>query len=204
MGLLQVEDGLEGWLHGFAKAANLKVRSSSDAGICPLRHLTAVTKVLMDLLPVAGIYVVLGAWYAWQRCVQRVPSQPRLLRGAVLAVQETYGVILEIVFQLLTCVTIHGTPVLFLSGTVECYTPWQLALLLILLLFLIPLPFYTALAMPLLQRGQLHHGEFLLGMPVPITLHSAHPPQPVGHGPLPACPHSAAVPFGIAAVHTRV
>ena len=164
---------------------HFQVRMTSHSDVCPLRGLTPVTKLLMDLLPIAGVYMALGTAYVWQLCFTEAPQLSRLLRATVLTLLLTYGSVLSITFTLLKCVAVDERVVLMHAGTVECYQPWQWLLGLALALFLLPLPFYIALAVPRLQTGRLTPSEFLTGCPCPLlgclflAVHRCRPPQPL-------------------------
>uniref|UniRef100_A0A7M5XCV0 Uncharacterized protein n=1 Tax=Clytia hemisphaerica TaxID=252671 RepID=A0A7M5XCV0_9CNID len=68
----------------------------------------------------------------------------------------------------LNCVKIYGEPVLYISGNIKCYQPWQWSLLALLILWVVPFPVALVLAYRLYQKGIISKIEYITILIFPI------------------------------------
>ena len=62
----------------------------------------------------------------------------------------------------LNCVTIYGKPVLYISGNIQCYEPWQWSLLALFVLWVIPFPIALVLSYRLYQKGTISRFGYII------------------------------------------
>ena len=87
----------------------------------------------------------LWAGLGYYRRAKFLHSASQMVQSSLSGTLPSYEGITSATMELLNCHSINGRNYLFTAGEVQCYTYWQYQLFGILLLFLIPFPFFLIL-----------------------------------------------------------
>ena len=134
--------------------------------MCVVPGMTPVMKVLLMIMLVPLVLLIFAVLFAAYKCVVHqqqdfytasknvqtnttaVPSMKeifllRIATGFSLALLFTYQNLASAALTLLNCVPVNETSVLYIDGDVECYQPWQYAIMAYAVVMV--LPFWTVI-----------------------------------------------------------
>ncbi len=144
--------------------------------VCPLEDLTTTHKMLFKLLFLFGIF---GVWamlflitellnfFVAEKIQWLKDLRLKLIAGLVEIIKYTYLGLTLIMFSSLTCIQVGKHNVWFYDGSVECYSKWQIAMIIFGLFYVLPFPFMLYLGMNLLTRRLISRVSFFLSVLCP-------------------------------------
>ncbi len=162
-----------------------------SANFCPLEDLTTTDKTMFKLLFLFGIFccsiilllLVCIVECGLNRCCFLQQLRTRLITGLIEIVKYTYSGFTAIVFYSLTCtnvsesMTMLGTSVAktvwFYDGSVQCYSKWQMAMVLLGLLHGVPYPATIYIGMKLLEQRRISWKSCIVAtcFPLPVLMY---------------------------------
>ena len=92
----------------------------------------------------------------------------RFIKGIIEIIKYTYGGFTDIIFTSVTCVSIANDNVWKYDGTVSCFSSWQIGMIVICVIYVLPFPAKLLLGLKLLKFKRISSSRFLLGCIVPL------------------------------------
>ncbi len=153
--------------------------------ICAEEDVTFTDKIRFKMLFLLGIFISWGTCFVClllatklviRLCKKTIFNNAKntatFLSGLVEIIKYTYGGFSSIVFTSLACVTIAGNKVWYFDATVQCFSTWQVSMILFGVLYIIPYPFMLYTGMKLLKSGIVSSNAFLAGsfFPFPFPI----------------------------------
>ena len=154
----------------------------STLSLCPFEGLTPVSKNI--LVRSFAIYVIVllilvnlcNNFYnfmAERLCSYRALSHETSfrVRMRVTTIQIlllAYSTITYMIMNLVNCVPINGELVLYMDGTIKCFTWWQVAALLLTIFWLVPFPFALVFGINQLGLNRLTYNQFIASLTFPV------------------------------------
>ncbi len=157
--------------------------------MCVLENMTTTTKTMLKLLSLFGIYMVWSIIFLVTMLFFCSKSnrakgnhiielfQQKLIFGLVEIIKYTYLGFTFVTFYSLTCVSIHVTnnlhqktgerSIWFYDGSVQCYSTWQIAMIVFGFLFVVPYPVALYFGLKLLKKKQIS-GSFFVSVFLPF------------------------------------
>ena len=160
----------------YADVINFKIST-----LCPFKIASPVVShmlsagfplLLLTLLGLVRIGSLVVAIFK-RSAFKRNENQPittfkcRLVSCLVNLILLTYATITKTTFALLNCVRINQVQVLYIDGTITCYTMWQYIVAAFAALFIFPLPLGLDLATRQLKQRNLTVGKFIFYLFLP-------------------------------------
>ncbi len=154
--------------------------SNISTDLCPVKGMTTTQKVQLELLFLFSIYLCWATMFlVWiflkiilKLFLSKYPTlsnvEFQLINGLVEIMKYTYSGITSIVFYSVACVTIAGTSVWFYDGSVQCFSHWQIAMIIFSMVYVIPFPVMLLMGMKLLEGRNISGFAFLLGTILPL------------------------------------
>ncbi len=154
--------------------------SYMPADVCPIQNLTVSRKVLAKFVFILGIF---GSWVFifvlfsifkfmtnWVCKKNSLTSgiRAKLLGGLVKIIKYSYGGLTKMVFFSLLCVKMMSKKVWFYDASVDCFSVWQMTMIVFGLCYVLPFPFMLFLGMNCLKRGKISGNILLLGTFCPL------------------------------------
>ncbi len=165
-------------------ALNFEISSISN-DTCSLNNLTTTDKMIFKLLFLFGIFfcwnaIILSLALCELLIVKLHASTDRLQKfriklidGLVEIIKYTYLGFTSIVFHSLTCILVAENYVWFYDGSVQCYSKWQIVMIIFCLSYIIPYPFLVHLGMKFVKSRKISRHSFFVAscFPLPIILY---------------------------------
>ncbi len=165
-------------------ALNFELSSVSN-DTCAMKNLTTTKKTMFRLFFLFGIFL---SWYAsyillllvkyfmekMKKGVDKLEKfKIKLVTGLVEIIKYTYLGFTSIVFYSLTCTSIGDHHVWYYDGSDQCYTRYQISMIVFGLIYLLPFPFLIYLTMKLLKNKKITRKSFFLAncFPLPVLLY---------------------------------
>ncbi len=148
--------------------------------VCLFENSNPAMKVALKVLFIPTIFSFLSLL----SCMSKLLANQRKVPGSILAqkleAKVPVAVMLAILFSfqklatsafsLVYCVPFENQSVLFIDGTLECYTNWQIIIIVYISLSIVPFCLYITFATTYLKNGGVSLGMFFVGcfLPVPV------------------------------------
>ena len=100
----------------------------------------------------------------------QVPFQDKLMLCFIKILIFGYKNISLFTIISLHCIDVGGTSVMYLSGNIKCYQPWQWTIVTLLILWVIPFPAALVLSYKMFDKRTIHKLTFLICLIFPFTL----------------------------------
>ncbi|XP_046844053.1 uncharacterized protein LOC124438108 [Xenia sp. Carnegie-2017] len=156
----------------------------SNFWACAGRNLTPVRKVVLKNSVAFWLFIFILLSYCVYRFVKgcrgiqiddlpnfKSRSFPVRLVGMTVHVSLlSYIAQTQLIGQLLDCVNIGNEKVLYISGSIKCYTPWQVLLWIYFFAITILYPVALLLGSILLRQKRITHREFICACFVPLLV----------------------------------
>ncbi len=144
--------------------------------ICIFPGLSAAKKIALKTLFFPLIWIILFTIYGVASCLNNNVGRAMRCRSAnafMLAILFSFEKLAVGYFSLIQCITIFTTNVLYVQATTECYTYWQILIILYLAICIVPFGFYLMLCTSYLKEHKITLGIFFLGclFPLPVILY---------------------------------
>ena len=150
--------------------------------LCLFEKSSTTEKLLFKLLFLVGIYISWGIIYfvlfvicklikctiKRERVTFFTEIKLRFIKGLVEIIKYTYGGFTGIVFMSLTCVSVASDKVWYYDGTVSCLSDWQISMVALCIIYILPSPFMLIIGMKLLETNRISSAHFLCGCIVPL------------------------------------
>ncbi len=159
--------------------------SAISKDTCSLSNLTTTDKMIFKLLFLFGIFIswnimflslhvcecVIMKVHASTKTLQKFKI--KLIDGLVEIITYTYSGFTSIVFYSLTCTVVADKYVWFYDGSVQCYSKWQMVMIIFGIVYIIPYPFLIYLGMKLLKEKKISKKSFFMAscFPLPVILY---------------------------------
>ncbi len=149
---------------------------------CALESVTPTKKAIFKILFLVGMFI---AWcvlifstsllkkfvIVLKPSVRKVKLfELKLISGLVEIVKYTYVGFTSIVFYSLVCTSVVGDQVWFYDGSVQCYSKWQITMIIFCLLFTMPYPLVIYQSMKLLKRQEISTQQFFAALVFPVPM----------------------------------
>ena len=150
---------------------------SSD--LCPFKGLTATHKLILRFLFLFSIHFCWFIMFGLIKIILKIKKRRdnfmpalkiRFIKGLIEMIKYTYGDITNITFMSLVCVSMATGKVWFYDGTVQCFNNWQVFMVALCIIYILPFPFMLTLGMKLLEENKISSVNFLCGCFVPFPL----------------------------------
>ncbi len=151
---------------------------------CPFAGLDASLKLIFKVLFLPFVLALLSGIYAFSKSSLflkirgktkeelSVASYTFISRrastGLMLALMFSFQKLAMTTLALLNCVSVADKKVLFMQGSVECYTFWQWIVIIYFIICIVPFPIHLALGPALLRHGIISLPEYLLACLFPL------------------------------------
>uniref|UniRef100_A0A7M5X9U0 Uncharacterized protein n=2 Tax=Clytia hemisphaerica TaxID=252671 RepID=A0A7M5X9U0_9CNID len=157
---------------------DIMVKSSEalDA-LCPFRGFNVVWREVLNGYTIPFLLLItIATLHLIVRLVKHFrPSSLRLTWlitrfcvGYYIIIAFCYKNICRTVFQLLNCKTMNEVTFLYIDGTVECYSLWQVANMLFLVFWVVPFPFAVVLGYYLFKNKKISVTTYLIFLIFPM------------------------------------
>ncbi len=93
-----------------------------------------------------------------------------LISGLIEVIKYTYVGLTSIVFYSLVCTSVEGNQIWFFDGSVQCYSKWQVAMIVFGLTYVVPYPLLFGLGMKLIIQRRISKQGFFLACCFPLPL----------------------------------
>ena len=160
----------------------LRVLHLADS-VCVFQGTTPGIKIIVKLLFIPTIFVFLSAAYGICKCTTlSKPDAPvnnlakkfqaKIPVAIMLAILFSFQKLAASAFSLVSCVPFERTSVLFIDGNLECYTYWQIIIIIYISISILPFCLYITFATNYLKNGKLSLPTYFIGcfMPLPVLL----------------------------------
>jgi hypothetical protein len=122
------------------------------------------------------LFFLMYLFHKMFHCLSPSPNsafQTRLSNAFMLALLFLYQMLATTAFTLLNCVPIGNQSVLFIDGSVECYSQWQYYVAAYAACSIVPFSFVLLLGPSLMQKRQLSLSVFFVAciFPLPFVVH---------------------------------
>ena len=151
--------------------------------VCVFQGTTPGIKIVLKLLFIPTIFVFLSLTYGICKCISPskadvpVNNLAKIIQAKVpvaimLAILFSFQKLAASVFSLVYCVPFEHTSVLFIDGNLECYTYWQIIIIIYISISILPFCMYITFATNYLKNGKLPLSAYFIGcfMPLPVLL----------------------------------
>ena len=151
--------------------------------VCVFEGSTPETKIVVKLLFITTIFVFLSAAYGICKCLTSSRSdapvnilakkfQAKIPVAVMLAILFSFQKLAASAFSLVYCVPFERTSVLFIDGNLECYTYWQIIIVVYISISILPFCLYITFATNYLKNGKLSLSVYFIGcfVPLPVLL----------------------------------
>eukprot|EP00795_Rhopilema_esculentum_P000887 gene887-10639_t len=159
---------MEGRFHLLAatveRVFNFELVPSGGRYSCVLENLTPLSKIWLSVSLNASIFLVLGLVWLLKRVrkrgnngnanTRRCKSSPLVIVFLEIFLFN-YAFQTKTILKLLNCVNVANKTVLYIQGTVACYTKWQYAVIVIGCIWVIPFCLFLLVAAKLIRSGHL-------------------------------------------------
>ena len=166
----------------YSSIFTLSIQLNYSMSLCPIRGLTAVTKLLFENSFACYILILLLMLHVLVYCVQHLSPQQELcknkeimifsIRLKVATIQIlllSYSTLSETAVTLVSCIPINDEFVLLIDGTITCYAWWQVWIFILVLTWVIPFPFAMVYSLIHLKKEYITYNQFVLAWVFPIT-----------------------------------
>ena len=177
--LPQLEVKTENVVVKFLELSPLIMETYVEAtGLCIVIS-SAIIKVVFELLFRFLVMILFCLTYLVQRFLSQYiikvlleKLKVKLVQAFLLTVLLSYQKKLIGTFTLVQCVNIQGLTVLFIQASVECYTWWQIGILIYILICVVPLLFVLSHLPFCVNDGKLSVKSFILAciFPLPVII----------------------------------
>ena len=147
--------------------------------VCIFENMTPISKLFLNVITVPMVWVILMVIYVVFRLIgkKRKITPVWFIRCTIalmLSILFSYQKTLSSLFDSIYCVEVNKVSVLFLDGTIECFTFVQWVAVIILSSCTIPFTFYITFAPGLLGQSKVSTKQFLIGcfFPLPVALYN--------------------------------
>ena len=173
--------------HVVGSLFNFEFSSGHDGSFsCALYGMTPITKIALRMSLVAMVFVILISMLAFTNVYQRIRGRLRYQAVTIQSAARTtrfgdkvtwmifeiallsYGVITKAVFALLTCSKVGNKQFLFIQGNIQCYKPWQYALMGVGFCWVIPFCLFVILLPGLLRGRNITKKGIFFGLSFPL------------------------------------
>ena len=142
------------------------------SNVCIMPNVTPVEKIMAKLSFNPALFAILVTTATIGQLLKRHQSKSLQKFGSTLSVKTASGMVFGMLFsyqtiassmfQLINCVAVNGTNVLFIDGHIQCHEGWQVVTLIAIALCLVPFSFYIMLAPAHLVQGRIHIVTFFI------------------------------------------
>ncbi len=165
-------------------ALNFEISNISN-DTCVLENLTTTDKMMFKLVFLFAIYICWNIMFLLVYLIEHLIGQlvintgklaklkMKLIDGLVEIMKYTYLGFTSIIFYSLTCTLVAGKYVWFNDGSVQCYSKWQIVMIIFCLSYILPYPFLTYFGMKLLKSRRISRHFFFIAscFPLPVILY---------------------------------
>ena len=151
--------------------------------VCVSEGTTPEIKIVLKLLFIPTIFVYLSAAYGICRCLTSSRSdapvnnlakkfQAKIPVAVMLAILFSFQKLAASAFSFVYCVPFERSSVLFIDGNLECYTYWQIIIVVYISISILPFCLYITFATNYLKNGKLSLPVYFIGcfVPLPVLL----------------------------------
>ena len=153
--------------------------------ICLFKNISPVDKIFLNLLFIPPVFLFLVLVFLLSKLLLHCGSHPKKLWllvysqipvACMLAILFSFQKLALSMFLLIHCVDVYNHSVLFLDGSIQCYTFWQHVIIFVIIFCIIPFALYVCLIPCHMKEGNLTTATFLLGclFPIPVGIFAAH------------------------------
>ena len=150
--------------------------------LCPFVGLTTSNKQMFKILFLSGIFVSWFIVFSSLKFIQKVlirkykeryaniitAMELKFIKGLIDITKYTYGGFSGVAFMSLTCISVVTDHFWFYDGTVKCLSNWQIAMIILCIIYLLPFPLMLVHGMQLLDNGGISGTHFLCGCFIPL------------------------------------
>ncbi|XP_066935564.1 uncharacterized protein [Clytia hemisphaerica] len=151
---------------------DIMVKSSEALNaLCPFRGFNVVWREVLNgytipfllLMTIANLHLIVKLLKHFRPSSLRLTWLiTRFCVGYYIIIAFCYKNICRTVFQLLNCKTMNGVTFLYIDGTVECFSLWQVANMLFLVFWVVPFPFAVVLGYYLFKNKKISVTTYLI------------------------------------------
>ena len=164
----------------YASIFTLSLHTQTSVLICPIYGLTAVTKLLLVKSFAAYVVVCLFCLHAIVNLVQFLLLQDvrrkqalivfsvRLKVATIQILLISYATFSTTALTLVNCVSMYSKQVLFIDGTVTCYTWWQVIAFIFVVGWIVPFPIVMVLSLVHLKNEIISYHQFVIAWALPL------------------------------------
>ncbi|CAD5112800.1 DgyrCDS2010 [Dimorphilus gyrociliatus] len=144
--------------------------------ICPIKDLTPILKVSLLSVDILGFFILFLFLFIISKLLKNSGTVTGSRRSFKTRLTKAFTVFILFIFQKMTitafkflnCIDINDEKVLFIDGTVKCYQPFQLGIIGLVTLFIIPIPLVIMFGPRLLKEKLISLGSFFFGCLFPL------------------------------------
>ncbi len=166
-------------------ALNFEISNISN-DTCVLDSLTTTDKMMLKLIFLFGVYFCWSSLFLFTYIIEYLTKQYimtnadklatlriKLIDGLVEIMKYTYLGFTSVVFYSLTCSFVADKYVWFNDGSVQCYSKWQVVMIIFCLSYILPFPFLIYIGMKLLNNRKISQHSFFIAswFPLPVVLY---------------------------------
>ncbi len=144
---------------------------------CALKSVTTTSKTILKFFFLVGIIVAWIFVFVFLCVLKEVIRDNRgrveklglkLIAGLLEIVKYTYLGFTSIIFYSLVCTPVAGNQVWFYDASVQCYSKWQVVMLIFGLTFILPYPFLFYFGAKYIRRKHLSGYWFMVASLFPL------------------------------------
>ena len=149
-----------------------------DSRLCALDDVTPVAKIFIRIGLISVVFIVLCIIIIMSRICKRSPYKrvnrtgnilhQRALFAAFELFVLVYGANTTAIFKLLHCIDVDSKTRLFIQGSIECYTVWQVALMFLAFFWVLPYCLFVSFLPSLLLQKKTKKTGILIGCIFPL------------------------------------
>ena len=154
---------------------DFKPISSHKGFVCPIRGLTAASKMFLQasqviavLFGIGVIYLLHGALRKYRKRSPFFPSADRYLAATVDCLLLGYSTLANTTLKALNCVPIQTSSRFFYDGNIQCWQWWQKLCGGVICVFIIPFVFVLYRGSKLLHIKEISQKQFLYACLIPL------------------------------------
>ena len=165
----------------YSSIFTLSVNGSSSMLLCPIRGLTAVTKLLFVKSFACYVLLLIFIFHIIVYVVQFLLLQDlrrkealivfsiRLKVATIQILLLSYSTLSETAVTLVSCIPMNSKFVLLIDGTITCYTWWQVLIFIFVLTWVIPFPVVLVYSLIHLKKDYITYHQFILAWALPLA-----------------------------------
>ncbi len=146
---------------------------------CAMKGVTTMTKVIFKFLFLVGVIITWNVAFIFFSVLKQIVSvrghnarveifSQKLISGLLEIIKYTYSGFCSVMFYSLVCTSVAGDQVCFYDATVQCFSKWQVVMLIFGLTFIFPYPFLFFLGAKLIEKKKISGYTFLIACCFPL------------------------------------